>query len=453
MKKLLILNFILLFAGYSFSQNIRGEVLDIKTSEPIEGVNVYVKTNEEGTFTDKRGKYVLKLKSRLNKNDLVYFSHVGFVLKSFTYNELKDKEFSVKLNLDNIKLDEINVVASYKFKPKINFQKLASMENGIHSFGSTLVNGKIYVQGGDASNEIDAFKKIINDYPELSFKELVEKTKSLYSRESYKGDLYIYEISLNKWRSEDVKFRKRAYHNIIYNDNKIYVLGGKRLSKSRNFEYLDDKIEIYSLNNKKVTIDNTNPHQAVNFESFIYNRNLIVLGGSVKKKKNGKKIYSADVHVNDLETGLWYKMANIPVPKETKGVLVDNKIYLFGGYNERPLTGIESYDLFTGKWNNVGDLFEGLKEPAITHHNEIVYLFEAGKILTYHLKTGELKQYAIGLFLDASRLHYANNKLYIIGGLISDDYSETPSTDIFSIDLKEFKISRVYRSKFLKGSI
>ena len=134
MKNILLLPFLLFFLSNSYSQNIRGKILDTKTNEPLEGVHVYMKINEEGTFSDEKGKYNLKLKSRNNKNDIIYFSHVGFVLKSFTYNELKEKSFSVNLDLDQIPLDEINVVANFKLKPRIRHKKLASMKSGLHSF-------------------------------------------------------------------------------------------------------------------------------------------------------------------------------------------------------------------------------------------------------------------------------------------------------------------------------
>ena len=335
MKNLLLLPFLLLLTSYSYSQNIRGKVFDTKTNEPLEGVHVYVKINEEGTFTDERGKYVLKLQSRVNKNDLVYFSHVGFVLKSFSWSELKDKNFLVKIDLDQIQLDEIKVVAPYKLKPRIRYKKLASMKNGLHSFASTLVDDKIYVFGGDATQEIDALKQVFQNYPQNGLGgnmniNLYYKVASLdlWSLKHYNDDLLIYDIKLDRWSTIEAKFRKRAYHNTIYSndDCKMYILGGKRYSKYRLFEYLDDKIEVYDIINNTINVDKTNPHQAVDFESFLYKDNIIVLGGSIKEKRNGEKIYTDKVHFYNTKTGLWYDLANMPIAKETKGVLIDDKI-------------------------------------------------------------------------------------------------------------------------------
>ena len=465
MKNLLLLPFILFLFSHSYSQSIRGKVFDTKTNEPLEGVHVYVKINEEGTFTDERGKYILKLKTRANKNDRVYFSHVGFVLKSFTWSELKDKDFLVKIDLDQIELDEINILASYKLKPKIRYKKLASMKNGLHSFASTLVDDKIYVFGGDRSQEIDALKQVFEDYPQYgqsgpgggTYMDLYYRVASLdlLSFKSYNDDLLVYDLALNKWSTDESKFRRRAYHDINYSkdDGKVYIMGGKRYSNNRRFEYLDDKIEVYDLKNNTIEVDKTNPHQAVDFESFLYKGDIIVMGGSVKENKKGKKEFTNKVHFYNTKTGLWYDLANMPVAKETKGVLVDDKIYLFGGFNNKSLKGIESYNLVSGKWKNEGELLSALRKPAITHYDDTIYLFENGKIITYNIKTKELKEYTTGLFLKASNIHCSNNKLYIVGGFKEDQNSKTPSADIFSIDLNEFKITRVHNSKILAASI
>lgn len=466
MKTLLLLPVILFLFSQSYAQSIRGKVFDTKTGEPLEGVHVYVKINEEGTFTDQRGKYVLKLKTRVDKNDLVYFSHVGFVIHSFTWSKLKEKDFSVKLDLDQIQLDEIKVVAPYKLKPRIRYKKLASMKNnGLHSFASLLVENKIYVFGGDATFEVDAYRKVFEEYPVMGqrgpsngmYSDLLFKARSLdlLSLQNYNDDLLIYDIKLDRWRIDKNKFRKRAYHDIIYSndDSRVYILGGKRYSKNRRFEYLDDKIEVYDLKNNTIEVDKTNPHQAVDFESFIYKDDIIVMGGSVKENKKGKKEFTNKVHFYNTKTGLWYDLANMPVAKETKGVLVDDKIYLFGGFNNKSLKGIESYNLVSGKWKNEGELLSALRKPAITHYDDTIYLFENGKIITYNIKTKELKEYTTGLFLKASNIHCSNNKLYIVGGFKEDQNSKTPSADIFSIDLNEFKITRVHNSKILAASI
>ena len=328
------------------------------------------------------------------------------------------------------------------------------MKVGLHDFGSFLNNGKIYVLGGDGSENENMFLKTMEYYPDIdNFGEFLAKANRFhsFSKTRYKGNLQIYNIKNDTWTKSNLKLRKRAYNNANFYNNKIYVLGGKNLaSHGRYFnEYLDNKIEVVDLEKNTVTIDNTNPHQAVNFASFNYKDNIIVVGGSVKLKKNGFREYSNKVHLHNLKTGLWYNLATMPVAKEVNGVIIDSIIYLIGGFNNKPLNSIETYNITTGKWQKVGELFKALERPAITHHKQFIYIFDDGKIYTYNTQTKELKKYFIGISVKAAQLYYANHKLYILGGYKLTNYSITNSSDLFSINLNEFDLTKVIESKTL----
>ena len=211
------------------------------------------------------------------------------------------------------------------------------------------------------------------------------------SWESYKGDLLAYDINSDTWTTSNLKFRKRAYNTINFHNNKIYVLGGKRLSTNRKLEYLDDKIEILDLKTQTIKIDDTNPHQAVNSASFIYNNSIIVMGGSIKLKNDGNKTYTNKSHIYNLDSGYWYQLKDMPKAKEVNGILIKNKIYLFGGYNINPLKEIETYNITSGKWKNEGELFYGIEKSALTFHDNNIYIFDDGKISIYNIETNEIR--------------------------------------------------------------
>ena len=205
------------------------------------------------------------------------------------------------------------------------------------------------------------------------------------------------------------------------------------------YEYLDNTIEVFDINKQTITIDNTNPHQAADFASFTYNASLIVMGGSIKKNDNGVKIYTDKVHLYDLTSGFWYQLESMPVAKESSGVVIQNKIFLFGGFNGRPLSTVESFDLITEKWKTEGNLSTPLSNPAISSKEDMVYLFENEKIYTYNIYSKELKEYLINLPLKASKMFLLDDKLYILGGYIENYYSKYPSPNLFSIEMDEFK--------------
>jgi len=171
------------------------------------------------------------------------------------------------------------------------------------------------------------------------------------------------------------------------------------------------------------------------------------MGGSVKLKKNGEKIYSDKIHIYNITSGYWYELSKMTKPKEVNGVIINNKIYLVGGFNKIPLKEIESYNLTTGKWKDEGDLFYGIENPALTNHGNTIYIFNDGKILTYNIKTKILNEYEINLNIKNSQIYYYKNNLFIVGGSIEDDYSKLPSSGIYSINLNEFNKTKINNSK------
>lgn len=451
--------FVFVFFSFHISaQKIKGIVLDKFNDKPIENVNIYFYNSNKGTKTDKKGRFKINTLPRDTKNKSIIISHISYNTKSILFGK-NLKIDTIYLEQKNRLLNEIQLTETRKLKSNIKFQKLAFLPKNIHSFASLLIDDKIYIFGGDLTFNVNSYKKALNDFDydqnqDKSFQAFFDNVFLLNQPtfQDFNNELFIYDIKADQWNKEDIGLSKRAYHNINYDkdNNKIYILGGKRLSKGKRFEYLEENIEVLDLNTKSVKIDKTNPHQAVNFESFIYKNNLIVMGGSIKIKKNKEKIYSNKIHLYDLKKGLWYQIGNMPEAKETNGVLIGDKIYFFGGYNKKPLTQIESFDLITGKWSVEGDLFTGVSRPAIATNGDLIYLFEKGIIFTYNTLTKNLKEYHVELFLEASNMYFANNNLFILGGSYQDEFSNIPSKDLFSIDINEFENSRIHKITSLK---
>ena len=449
MKNLLLLVFFLTFS-VSFGQTITGFVSDGKTNMPIKGAHVYISTIEQGTTSNYRGKFRLKLQSEQGV-DSIYISHIGYKIKAFPYVRGK-KEYLIYLETNSNELSEVrlsNVKRNLNYR--LRYNRLTAMKKGLYSFGSTLKDNKIYVVGGNITYKEDRLKRFQErgDIDLLGFGDFMRAARKNFDKDWYRGDLLVYDLDLDMWEVSDTKFRKRAHHNLHIHNDQLYVLGGKRLSMGRKYEYLDDKIEVFDKEKNTLIVDDTNPHQAVNFASIAHDDRLIVMGGSIKQKKNGQKIYTNKVHLYDLKSGLWYKMASMPVAKETNGVLVNNKVYLIGGFNKKPLTSIEAFDIQSGKWTKEGELFQGFSKPAVTSKGDMIYGFENGKVITFNTKTKELKQYLIDLDLKASQLYYANDKLYVLGGFRENSWATIPSAQLYAIDINEFQTTRINKSKRL----
>ncbi len=440
------------------AQSFKGLIYDQISNRPIINVNVYVKNSRFGDRTNKQGRFNIKLSPKEFTIDTLVISHISYNTISKINPDISVVD-TIFLSLKTNVLNEIQLIENRKLKRNLNFEKLAPLLKNIHSFASLLINDKIFIFGGDLTFNVNTYRKALSEFdysqgpPGASMKYFFDNIffSSQPTFQDFSDELFIYDISTNEWNNEDIGLRKRAYHNINYDkeNNEIYILGGKRLSTNRTFEYLDDKIEILDPTIKSIKIDKTNSHQAINFGSFIYKNNLIVLGGSIKMNKNKEKVYSNKIHLFDLKTGLWYHIGNMPKAKETNGILIGDKIFLFGGYDVGPLTQIESFDLITGKWTIEGDLFSGVGRPAIAKNDNTIYLFENGRIFTYHIFSKELKEYHVNIFLKGTKMYFAHNKLFILGGVYEGEFSTQPSNEMFSIDLGEFENTRIHNIKKL----
>ena len=427
---------IFVFHALIISAQNKGMVIDGKSGKPLAGVNIVSMNSRVVGVTNREGVFSLKNTTGMNLNDSLSFSHVGYVTLKIQCSRLKEKEFVVTLSEVDQVLREVTVVSSKQsLQREIKFKKLKSLNEGLYSFGSTVVGDKICILGGDGSFGEDQTLKSLNDYGD----DVLSHLKPSFSWQEFSGKLYVYDLSSDRWTTSKLKFSKRAYHNIHYVKGKIYVLGGKTISMDGRAEYLDNKIEVYDIKKNSILVDSKNPHTAINFASFAYGDNLIVMGGSTKVKSNGEKVYSNKVHMCNLKTGYWYELEDMPDAMETKGVMNGNTIYLVGGFHAGVLKKIESYNVESGKWNDEGTLMYEVDRPGIAIHANIIYIFEYGRIQTYNLVTKERKSYVIDLALKSCELFYANDKLYLVGGYEQDDYSFSPSSNLYSIDLNEFK--------------
>lgn len=457
MTKKILLAVILLLPLLSTSQNIRGFVLSAN-GEPIKDANIFATLNKIGTKTNQNGEFALNLKKKLENEEVLEFSHIGYTTVRISVTYLSRQNFKVQLEESVENLSAVVVISTLKLKPKLSFNVLKSLKYPVFAFGSFIKDEKIYVMGGNPYPEIDWLEKLRSERADFTLTDYLAQSQYTLDKPHYKRNLSIYDITTNTWKTpiSKLKSKGRAYHNIHYYNNSIYILGGKKIYVNIRsaWEYLQDQIEVVDIDSLTSKIDFTNPHQAVNFASFTYKDNIIVLGGSVRSTEDGKKDFTNKMHLYDITSGYWHELGDMPTAKETTGILVNDKIYLIGGDNGKLLSEIETFDLTTGKWQIEGQAFSELERPAVAYHDNVIYFFEDRKMYTYDLKSTVLKEYELDIELKYSAMQYYNNKLYLFGGLFENSYSKIPSSRLVSIDLDEFKKTRPNKAKILsQGAI
>jgi N-acetylneuraminic acid mutarotase len=441
-----ILLFALTYLPFSASsQVLKGIVLDLETRKPISGVNVYITRLAKGTTTSLNGQFHFAEPLQLNADDPVSFSHIGYETFRYSYADLRANNFRVLLRPKAQQLQEVVVLANRKLKPQLGYRKVSSLCEGLYAFASVQVDDKIYVAGGSSAlKENQALKAL-----ELYGVDFMKYLKADFSIPSYSHQLQVYSTKSNTWNVLSSKLSPRAYHSMHYHNGKLYMLGGKRLSTSRRLEYLDEHVEVYDLASDSLLVDRTNPHRAVNFATFVYSGNLIVMGGSTHLDAKGEKVCSSKAYMLNLSDGFWYQLPGMPTAKETKGVVVDNTIYLIGGFSHKPLATIESYNIQTGEWTVEGSLITEVERPGLALHGDVIYIYEGKTVQLFNLKTRAIREYAIDLGLTYCELFWAGNTLLVIGGYEEDTGSTIPSDGVFAIDLEEFASTQIIGEKVL----
>ena len=443
MKKTLLLLLLIVTSTISFAQNYTIEVLDSKTGKPI--YNVHITQGNEVYLTNDNG-LVTIVKGPLKT---VAVSHVQYESKVIQLTALK--KVTVYLTEIGSLLNEVTITSKRNFKKYIQFNRLPKIPKAIHSFGAVLKGDKLYTFGGDASKIQRSNRKGLSELLDSSEGSILSfltknKTSNFYA---YRKHIFSYDFKQKYWETKKIETKPRAYHKAIAYKDDVYILGGKSLSTSKKRELLAPQIEILNTTNDSILIDEMNPHQGVNSEALVFQDKLLVIGGSLKLKEQGRKEYTDKIHFYDFNSGYWYLLTTMSKGKETSGVIVDNTLYLFGGYSNRRLSEVESFDLNTGKWKKEGALFTAMEKPAITSHNNTVYLFEKDKLVTYHTVTRELKEFQIELPFYFSEMFYKEDKLYIVGGTDLKEYEDTPQRNFVEISLDEFDTTRVHKQKVL----
>ena len=443
MKKTFLILLLSLTYTIVYCQTVTIKVVDSDTELPI--FRAHIKVGKEVFLTNKQGIALVNVKS----NKKAEVSHIKYHKK---FIELKKtRTLTVYLNEKQQKLDEVVITSKRNLKKYLKFTKLAKMPKSIHSFGSVIKGDKLYTFGGDGSDYIYSNRKGLNEAlgsDEGSILQFLTKPKPI-NFYKYRRTVFAFDFNKETWETKNIEPKARAYHNAILHNNNVYLLGGKRLTLTRKKEMLMPQIEVLNLQNDSIKVDEMNPHQGVNAATVIFEDKLLVIGGSLKLQGNGLKKYSDKIHFYDFKTGYWYLLTTMSKGKETSAIIVNKKLYLFGGSKNKKLTEIESFNLITGKWEKEGALFTAMEKPAITKHQNTVYLFEKDRIVTFNAQTKELKEFRINLPLYFSQIHVKNDNLYIVGGTIIRNFENRPQKSFIKISLDEFYNTSIRKSKTL----
>lgn len=237
-----------------------------------------------------------------------------------------------------------------------------------------------------------------------------------------------YNITDNKWSILHSTLLTKKFANSETYDNKIYIFNG----------WGNSHLEIVDLVTNTITKGATNRSYTGNAGSAIYNGKIYVFGGS---GLNGAAttVFSNKFQYYDIASNTWNPLPNMPTARETRGKIVNDKLYVIGGFNGTPSRLINVYDLKTNLWVNQYTMPVGIAGHSLAVSGNKIFIvggFNNQSFLAYFdTTTNKLHQLTSNMIPRRySTAEVYNNKLYIIGGsttsLLKSSIKSTQVADI-----------------------
>ena len=157
-----------------------------------------------------------------------------------------------------------------------------------------------------------------------------------------------YNIATNTWSAFSNTNSPLRYSSAEVVGDNLYVFNGGQSNTTYN-----DKMEVINLTTGVVSYSTVNPSPVRSAGSSVWNGKIYSFGGS------GSSGYSAKLYVFDPVVQTWTELADMPQAKETKGEIINGKLYVIGGFNSAMpsySTSIDCYDIQTNTWSHLIDI-------------------------------------------------------------------------------------------------
>jgi N-acetylneuraminic acid mutarotase len=242
-----------------------------------------------------------------------------------------------------------------------------------------------------------------------------------------------YDISKNEWSVLTESTIPKQFPSSAIVDDNLYLFNGDVDKKVVN-----NKVEVINLNSGSISYSANNPQPVHAGGVVTWNKKIYAFGGRTiaSPPEYSNKLYEFDPSKKE-----WKELASMPEKKETKGAVVNGKIYAIGGYNGKPSNKIDVYDIATDKWNELIKMPDGVSgNSVVAYENRIFTFFDyttetmAGCYDPSTNKFTLLKQQNMVPRRHAGA-HIINDKVYIVGGN-KNEYQNSCLSSLQVADMK-----------------
>ena len=238
--------------------------------------------------------------------------------------------------------------------------------------------------------------------------------------DSYSPEVIQYNIATDTWSLVSNNTISKRYASTSVVNGKLYILNGV-ISGG----IINDQVEVIDLADNSVSLSTPNPTPGRAAGIADWEGKFYSFGGLTSTNTYSNKLSSFDP-----VTETWTTLADMPVATETKGEIVEGKLYVFGGYNGMALTQIMRYDIATDVWETIGTMPTTISAHAATVIGSKIWLAGDFANLTSlaYFDTADESFHVVTSNMN-SRRHAAaegiDNQLIVIGGNTASNISSS----------------------------
>ncbi len=182
--------------------------------------------------------------------------------------------------------------------------------------------------------------------------------------EQYTDEVFQYNIAQNSWSILTSSTLAKRYASAGVVGDHLYVFNG-----IMEYGDLNSTVEKIDLNDGSIDYLLGNPQLARAAGVATWNNKIYSFGGRLEPNVYSNKLYEFDPQSNT-----WTELAEIPFAGETKGEIVDGKLYVIGGFNGTVSDRIDVYNLSTGIWESNFQMPVGISAHATALVGSKIYL-------------------------------------------------------------------------------
>ena len=242
-----------------------------------------------------------------------------------------------------------------------------------------------------------------------------------------------YDVKKNEWSVLTESSVPKQFPSSAIVDGNLYLFNGDLDNKTIN-----NKMEVIDLNSGSISFSTNNPQPVHAGGVVTWNKKIYSFGG---KTIANPPAYSNKLYEFDPSKKEWKELANMPEKKETKGAVVNGKIYMIGGYNGKPSNKIDMYDIGADKWSELIKMPDGVSANSVVAYDNKIFTFFDYTTQTmvgcYDPSTNKfilLKQQNMVPRRHAGA-HIINDKAYVVGGN-KNEYQNSCLSSLQVADLK-----------------